>query len=54
MWYYAFSIANVMFKWYCMVMKLVTNPTFNGKYKDSTGICSYNKSQRDAQFLKFI
>ena len=36
------------------MMELVTNLTFNDKYKGSTGICSYNQSQRDALFLNFV
>ena len=51
---YVIDIDNVMFKLYCLMMELVTNLTFNDKYKYSKGICSCNKSQQDAQFLNFI
>jgi hypothetical protein len=54
MCWYIIDIDSVVFKWYCLMMELVTNLTFNDKYKDSTGICSYNESQRDALFLNFI
>ena len=36
------------------MLELVTNLTVNDKYKNSTGIYSYNKSQQDALFLNFI